>query len=36
MEDKLYKLFDECVSELNKIGINLENNKVGNIDLELS
>ena len=36
MEDKLYKLFDECVSELNKIGINLENNKVGNIDIKLS
>ena len=36
MEDKLYKLFDECVSELNKIEIKLENNKVENIDIKLS
>ena len=37
MEEKLDKLFLECVDELNKIGVDILNeNKVGKIDISLS
>ena len=37
MEDKLNKLFEECINELNKIGIDvLDTKKVGKIDINIS
>lgn len=37
MEDKLQKLYQECIEELNGIGLILENNKdIGKIDISLS
>ncbi len=36
MEEKLEQLYQECLVELNSIGINLENNKeIGKIDIKL-
>ena len=37
MEEKLNRLYQECLKELKSIGINLEGNKeIGNIDIKLS
>ena len=37
MQEKLYKLFKECKSELKSIGINLENKTlIGDIDISIS
>lgn len=37
MEEKLNKLYHECLNELKTIGINLEGNKeIGNIDIKLA
>lgn len=37
MEEKLKKIYDECIKELKSIGINIENNKeIGNIDIKIS
>jgi hypothetical protein len=36
MEEKLNKLFDESISELKSIGINVEDEQVGKIDIKFS
>ena len=37
MEQKLYRLFSECVNELNKIGIDILNEKqYGKIDISIA
>lgn len=36
MEEKLEKLYKECISELNTIGIDINNNSIGKIDVKIA
>lgn len=36
MEEKLEKLYKECINELNAIGIDINNNSIGEIDVKIA
>ncbi len=36
MEEKLEKLYKECINELNTIGIDINNNSIGKIDVKIA
>ena len=36
MEEKLEKLYEECINELNAIGIDINNNSIGEIDVKIA
>ena len=36
MEEKLYKLYQECLNELKSIGIDIKNKNIGDIQIQIS